>query len=230
MSNRVIAIGDIHGCAAALAGMIKWIEPVPSDTIVVLGDCVDRGPDSRGVIDQLLALAELCELKPLLGNHEEMMLAAFDRPASQEAWLACGGAETLQSYNVDSADKVPHGHEMFLRTWGDYYETKTHFFAHACYDPSAPLDKQEWGHQRWQSIRSEIPAPHCSGKVAIVGHTSQKDGKVLDAERLVCIDTYCCGGKRLTALDSNTGQIWQVDPQGRAIATPLTRNPKPRKR
>lgn len=223
MSNRVIAIGDIHGCAAALAGLLELIKPEPSDTIVVLGDCIDRGPDSRGVIDQLLALGELCNLKPLLGNHEEMMLAACDRPTSQEDWLACGGTETLDSYGVRSAENVPPTHRMFIRTWDDYYETKTHFFAHACYDPSTPLDKQEWGHQRWQSIRNRLPAPHFSGKLAIVGHTSQKDGRVLEAKRLMCIDTYCCGGQYLTALECGTGRLWQVDPQGRAIEKPKIR-------
>ena len=69
MTHRVIAIGDIHGCAAALRKLIEVIDPQPEDTLVPLGDCVDRGPESRQVIDELLKLREVCRLVPLLGNY-----------------------------------------------------------------------------------------------------------------------------------------------------------------
>jgi hypothetical protein len=73
LAGRTIAIGDIHGCRDALAALIDAIGPGPDDTLVTLGDHIDRGPDSRGVIDQLLALASRCRLVPLLGDHEEMV-------------------------------------------------------------------------------------------------------------------------------------------------------------
>ncbi len=59
-----------------------------------------------------------------------------------------------------------------------------------------------------------IPGPHESGKRAIVGHTSQKSGEILDLDHIVCIDTYCYGGRWLTALEVETGRLWQVDPHG----------------
>lgn len=214
MSNRVIAIGDIHGCAAALEGMLQLIQPQSSDTIVVLGDCIDRGPNSRGVIEKLLTLADDCHLVTLLGNHEEMLLSAVDRPGSAWMWLECGGRETLASYSVDAASELPREHLLFIRTWGDCYETATHFFAHGNYDPRTPLDRQEWGYQRWQSLRDVLPARHLSGKIAVVGHTSQKYGEVMDVGHLICIDTHCCGGKWLTALDVQAGTYWQVGPNG----------------
>src|SRR4029453_4765190 len=74
MPGRTIAIGDIHGCAAALGALVAAIEPTADDTLVALGDYVDRGPNSRGVLDELLALAKRCRLVPLLGNHEIMLL------------------------------------------------------------------------------------------------------------------------------------------------------------
>src|SRR4051812_9682650 len=70
--SRTIAIGDIHGCDAALAALVAAIAPQPNDTLVVLGDFVDRGPNTRGVIDQLIELSQRCRLVTLLGNHEEM--------------------------------------------------------------------------------------------------------------------------------------------------------------
>ena len=73
---RTIAIGDIHGCSTAQAKLIELIDPQPDDVLVPLGDFVDRGIDSKGVIEQLISLADRCRLVPILGNHEEMMLGA----------------------------------------------------------------------------------------------------------------------------------------------------------
>ena len=100
MPSRVIAIGDVHGCATALRQMLELIAPNPSDTLVILGDCIDRGPDSRGVIDQVLALRKQCELVCILGNHEEMMLGARRGRSEFELWTDCGGVATLDSWQV----------------------------------------------------------------------------------------------------------------------------------
>ena len=74
MTPRTIAIGDIHGCSAALDALLDAIRPRPEDTIVTLGDYIDRGPDSRGVLDRLIDLGRRCRLVPLLGNHDQMLL------------------------------------------------------------------------------------------------------------------------------------------------------------
>jgi serine/threonine protein phosphatase 1 len=215
MSPRTIAIGDVHGCAAALRGLLERIEPQADDTIVMLGDCVDRGPDSRGVIEEVLALGVRCRLVPLLGNHEEMMLNYLDGRAQPDNWLLCGGQAVLDSYlAADGQPLVPQAHVDFIRSWGDYWETDTHFFVHAGYHPNQPLSGQRWHVWRWHSLRDAIPEPHASGKIAVVGHTSQKSGEILDVGHLICIDTYCYGGGWLTALEPTTGRIWQVDSQG----------------
>jgi serine/threonine protein phosphatase 1 len=191
------------------------IEPRAEDTIVTLGDCVDRGPESRDVIDQLLALRERCQLVPLLGNHEEMMLNYLDKRTQPDNWLHVGGQATMDSYlDADGRPHVPAEHVEFIRTWGDYWETDTHFFVHGSYHPEQPLSAQRWNVWRWHSLRDSIPEPHASGKTAIVGHTSQKSGAILDAGHLKCIDTYCYGGGWLTALEPATGQVWQADRRG----------------
>jgi serine/threonine protein phosphatase 1 len=216
MLPRVIAIGDIHGCAAALRAMLDVIAPRPADTIVTLGDCVDRGPDSCGVIEQLLDLRKRCQLVPLLGNHEEMMLTHLKGRSQPDNWLDCGGDTTLSSYSgKGDGSSVSGEHVKFISSWGDFYETDTHFFAHGAYDPEQPLPSQRWAVWRWHSLREAVPGPHVSRKTAVVGHTSQKTGEVLDFGHLICIDTYCYGGGWLTAFDASNGKSWQVDRDGK---------------
>src|SRR6187397_2193986 len=96
---QVIAIGDVHGCAKALRALLEIIRPQREDTIIFLGDCVDRGPESRQVIDELLVLREKCHLVPLLGNHEEMMLNYLDGIPQPDNWLDVGGMATCKSYS-----------------------------------------------------------------------------------------------------------------------------------
>jgi len=97
----------------------------------------------------------------------------------------------------------------------DFFETGQNIFAHANYLPHLPMEKQPHQFLRWEFLDPLWAKAHCSGKMVIVGHTSQKGGEVLDLGFLKCIDTYCYGGKWLTALDVGTGQVWQADQQGR---------------
>lgn len=214
MPGRTIAIGDIHGCAAALRAVIGAIDPQIDDTIVTLGDYVDRGPDSRGVIDELLKLEKRCRLVPLLGNHEIMMLEALTNPYTLDGWKECGGNTTLRSYGGRLQD-VPEEHWSFIRRCRRYYETATHFFVHANYEADMGLDEQPDYLLFWEHLMFHRPRPHENGKIAVVGHTSQKMGEILDGGHVICIDTYCHGGGWLTALDVVNGTVWQADAGGR---------------
>lgn len=213
MSGRTIAIGDIHGCSRALARLIEEIQPADTDTIVTLGDYVDRGPDSRGVVDLMLELVERCELIPLLGNHELMLLDAFESDEVLGFWRSVGGDETLASYG-GSLDFIPPHHHVFFRGLDRHYETDSHLFVHANYDAELTLEQQPDRLLLWEHVVYTMPAPHASGKIAIVGHTPQGSGEVLDVGHLICIDTYCVGGGWLTALDVESGQLWQADREG----------------
>jgi serine/threonine protein phosphatase 1 len=226
MGARTIAIGDIHGCSQALEALIGAIEPQADDVIVTLGDCVNRGPDSRGVLDRLIALERQCKLIPLLGNHDEMLLqllldAKAGRPRALSSWLRMGGDTTLASYGAQPgkttwADltRIPAEHGAFLDRCRAYYETATHIFVHANYDPTLPMSEQPFELLRWESLRDVIPGPHFSGKPVIAGHSSQKTGEILELGYLICIDTYCYGGGWLTALEVQTGEVWQSNLQG----------------
>ncbi len=216
MPGRLIALGDIHGYLDALIALLAAIDPQPDDRIVGLGDYIDRGPDSRGVVAELIRLSGRCRLIPLLGNHDEMLLALRNGQGEiLQNWLGFGGAETLASYQCAAPDQIPQEHIDFLQGCLSFYEPEEDvFFVHASYLPELPLDQQPSRILRWRSLRRVMPGPHVSGKTAVVGHTSQKDGRILDAGHLRCIDTYCYGGKWLTALDVQSGQIWQSDPSG----------------
>lgn len=225
---RTIAIGDIHGCDVALEALLRAIDLTPSDTIITLGDYVDRGPSSRKVIDQLIALPEVCNFIPLLGNHELMLMRAFSGNDELNHWLRQGGRATLSSYghtriagtfrNDELKEMIPRDHMKFIRDCVGFHETPKHIFVHANYEWDAPMDKQTENASFWNHITPQKepypPKPHCSGKTIWVGHTAQFTGEVLDLEHVICLDTYACGGGWLTAMDVDTRKVWQVNQEG----------------
>lgn len=213
MPARTIAIGDIHGCSKALKLLIDAIQPESNDTIVTLGDYVDRGPDTRGVIDQLIALASRCRLVPLLGNHEIMMSGAGNSEQELEFWTSCGGQQTLESYG-GSLDQIPQDHRQFLSELRHFHESDTHFFVHANYLPDVPLSEQPESIMFWEHVTNKVPEPHQNGKIAVVGHTPQTDGSVRDVGHLILLDTFCFGGMWLSAIDFTNGVVWQSDQEG----------------
>jgi len=218
LEPRIISIGDIHGCSIALAALIEAIDLQPQDTLVTLGDYVDRGIDSKGVLEQLIALKSKCNLVPILGNHDEMMLHSRDGRSDFQFWLDCGGDSCLDSYGSTSKlNLIPPSHFRFLESCLSYYETEKHAFVHANYKPEIPLDQLDDHTLRWLSLRDYVPSNrHCSGKTFVVGHTPQPE--VLDLGHLICIDSGCCSGGWLTAMDINTKQVWQVNEKGQLRA------------
>ncbi len=213
--KRLIAIGDVHGYLTALDALLRAIGPRPGDTIVMLGDYVDRGPDSRGVIDRLIVLKQQCRLVPLLGNHDELLLDICNgRTELIGEWLMYGGDTTVASYDSNVPDGVPRQHVDFLKECLPYYESDHHFFVHANYYSNLTLEQQPREALYWESLRDREPFPHCSGKTAVVGHTAQKNGEIFDLGYLKCIDTCIYGDGWLTAIDLGSGQVWQVDKEG----------------
>ncbi len=141
VSQRVLAIGDIHGCANAFRFLLELIGATHQDTVVVLGDVIDRGPDSRTVIEMLIALQRQTNLITIMGNHDEMMLECVDAEMEREYWLDCGGRATLGSYG-GTLESVPSEHIEFLRDFRDYWETETDIFVHANVEPGVPMTEQ----------------------------------------------------------------------------------------
>ena len=216
---RVLAIGDVHGCFQALTTLVEAAQIAPDDLIVMLGDYVDRGPNSRGVLDWLIERVEQGSAIALRGNHELMMLQARLDPLWRADWLAFGGDATLASYGSPEApatlDDVPARHWKFLENGcRDYFETETHFFVHAGADPDLSMEEQPEYQLFWEKFHE--PPPHRSGKVMVCGHTSQKSGRPLNLGHAICIDTRAFGGGWLTCLDVACGRYWQANEKGEA--------------
>lgn len=211
--QRILAIGDIHGCLPALDALLESLNPQPRDLVITLGDYIDRGPNSPGVLDRLIELERHCHMEPLLGNHELMLLSALEEPSQLEMWLQAGGYETLESYG-GLPQNIPQKHVDLLERCRRFVETPDHLFFHANYNDRAPLERQSPHTLFWEHLHIRLPKPHMSGKTAVVGHTPQRDGNVLDLGHLICIDTYCYGGGYLTGLDVTRGEYWQFDAEG----------------
>jgi len=210
--TRHLAIGDIHGCITALATLIDMVELRADDTIVTLGDYVDRGPDSRTVLDLIIDLDDTHQLVPLRGNHEIMMLDAREKKSWLGPWLSYGGEATLQSYG-GSFDDIPDTHVDFLENrLRPYYECESHIFVHANLAPNVTLADQSDAALYWQKYKD--PGPHCSGKTMVCGHTAQQSGLPLSNGHSVCIDTWAHGEGWLTCLDVGSGTISQANEAG----------------
>lgn len=198
----------------ALAALVDWFDPQPDDRIIPLGDFVDRGLDTKGVLDQLIALGQHCQLVPILGNHDEMMLNARESQADFRFWLECGGESALASYGATGQlNLIPGQHVQFLANCYPYYETSSHIFLHANYQPELPLAQQDTATIRWLSLRDSMPPRrHCSGKTVVVGHTPHAE--ILLRDYLVGLDTGVWKGGWLSAMDVVSGQVWQVNERG----------------
>jgi serine/threonine protein phosphatase 1 len=214
---RYLAVGDMHGCFHALTTLAAFVPFQAEDTVITLGDYVDRGPDSCAVLDWLIAFQSRINLIALRGNHEIMMLQARQDEDAFKKWLENGGNATLSSYSpfgdrgrlVD----VPDAHWQFLeedtRGW---FESASHIFVHANVCPDIPLrDQPDWM-LYWGAFND--PPPHESRKVMICGHTPQKSGVPRNIGHAVCIDTGACRNGWLTCLDVDSGQYWQANERG----------------
>lgn len=202
----LIAIGDIHGCAKTLEALLDRLAPSPEDHLVFIGDYIDRGPDSKGVIDHLLELRETHRCTFLRGNHEAFMLDYLDNGAFN-LWSANGGVSTVRSYTSSRAElNIPDAHEAFVRDTKLYYETPDFFFVHAGLKPDLSIKENlsqsgedvflwERSHMRARRLKWEKPV--------VCGHTPQPEP--INRDKLIAIDTGCVyhmhpGLGRLTAV------------------------------
>ncbi len=237
----LLAIGDIHGCWTALETLIATVPITDSDSLVTLGDYIDRGPDSRDVLDWLIERHAADRLVPLRGNHEIMLLASRESPGCFHEWLDFGGQATLASFLpriAETSDEPPKAPDLALdliapkywrfieETCSDWCETPTHFFVHAGAEPQAPLADQTDLWLFWEKFND--PPPHCSGKIMVCGHTAQKSGLPRNIGHAVCIDTWVYGAGWLTCLEPATGRYWQANQRGESRSGWLEKiDPKP---
>lgn len=188
----LIAIGDIHGCAVTLDLLLERLSPSSSDHLVFVGDYIDRGPDSKGVIDRLLQLRASVRCTFLRGNHEALMLEYLDHGAF-ELWRANGGVQTLGSYADDGREvHVPDEHVAFIRNTHFFLDTPDYFFVHAGLKPYLTVEAniERFDEEMYLWERSHLQARELAWeKTVVCGHTPQPEPIVRD--RLIAIDTGC---------------------------------------
>jgi len=214
---RTIAIGDIHGYLGALTALVEFAGVRSNDRLVTLGDYVDRGPDSAGVLDWLIERFDAGQVVPLRGNHDIMFLDAVDGGEWKTAWAGYGGDTTLQSYlnrGINPlVDGLPERHRQFIESdCRRLFVGESHFFVHAMAHFNTPFEEQPDCMIYWEKWFD--PPPHVSGKTLVCGHTAQKSGWPLNIGHAVCIDTWIYGRGWLTALDVDSGEFWQARENG----------------
>ena len=245
--QRVYAIGDIHGQLEKLREVHRWITDDRArnsgDAVTVhVGDLVDRGPDSAGVLDWLITgLARGEPWVVLKGNHDRMMSYFLERPSrrdhllsSKHEWLSkgLGGRKTLASYGLD-VDKleeaalheaaisvVPDAHKSFLAGLETIYQSKSAAFVHAGVRPGIPLDTQIEDDLVW--IRREFHEDtRDHGALIVHGHTPVD--VVTHYGNRVNIDTGAAYGHALSVVIVEGTRVWQLDENGRTSLDPTER-------
>ncbi len=188
----LVVVGDIHGCARSLDDLLAAINPGANDHIVFVGDYIDRGPDSKGVIDRLLALRESVSCTFLRGNHEKLFLDYLDKD-EYELFAINGGITTLESYrDEDGVISIPKAHIDFVRETELWYETEDEVIVHAGLDPALSiaenLERADPEVLLWE--RSHLKRPTLNWeKTVICGHTPVP--KPVNKRNLINIDTGC---------------------------------------
>lgn len=192
MSNSIVAIGDIHGCLRSLESLWKKLEPYKDTLHVFVGDYIDRGPQSRQVVDFLMEVSKERECVFIRGNHEQMLLDAYEDNSTIN-WLYNGGDTTLHSYKCNSAEQIPENHIRFYKDTPLYYETDSYFFVHAGAPPHQSLKKSKesaqsqdyflWGREHLNSFDTPWE------KTVIFGHTPRP--RPIQKPKMIGIDTGC---------------------------------------
>ena len=216
--TRWYVIGDIHGRLDVFKALKDAIDeddanrPAARTTIVLLGDLMDRGPDSAGVIELARTWGKEREVRYLAGNHEEMFLQSFEDCEVLRHFLKHGGRETVLSYGIDRKaynkmkvsevqeamrKAVPKKHRKFLESFEDIIVTGDYVFAHAGIHPGRSVEEQKPSDLRWirdRFLSHDEPFSH----VIVHGHTIFE--QVEDTQHRIGIDTGAFRTGRLTAL------------------------------
>ena len=197
----LIAIGDIHGCARTLDELVQVITPGPTDHLVFLGDYVDRGPDSRGVIERLIELEQTYRCTFLRGNHDAYMLQ-WCETGSSEDWMLYGGRSTLQSYRGAAGRvMIPEHHVDFLRRTQFFLSTPRYLFVHGGIDPNLTVEQnlRSGNPEAFMYCREHLSARRVVWEKCVVfGHTPVAEPIL--TEHMIGLDTGCVFAGRLTAI------------------------------
>lgn len=212
----IFAIGDIHGSYTALNTLLQRVSFSANDTLVFLGDYVDKGTNTQLTLDLLLEVQSQYNCRLLMGNHEIMMMDARLTREDFEKWQFFGGDKVLASYGIKSTDnwenKIPQAHWQLIEQALPYFEKDDFIFVHASLKPNVALELQTPNDLFWK--KNLIPEPYSANKTVICGHTARKNGEIANFGHTICIDTYAHGGMWLTCLNVSTMAFFQANEKG----------------
>ncbi|MDD2901050.1 MAG: metallophosphoesterase family protein [Syntrophales bacterium] len=202
---NIYAVGDIHGCLDLLQQLLDEVQPdLEQDVLLFMGDYIDRGPDSRRVVDYILALRQKYPREHIIclkGNHEAMLFD-FLQDRERAMFMFNGGLSTIRNYWGENWEGLPRlllppEHEEFYQELRPYYETPDYIFVHAGLKPGVPLAEQQEEDLLW--IRGQfIASMEDFGRLVIFGHTPFNQPLVLPNK--IGIDTGAVYGNFLTCL------------------------------
>lgn len=211
--SRHYAIGDVHGRFDLLTRALDEIGDLEAQDakLVMLGDYVDRGPQSREVVDELIRRSADDRVVCLRGNHEEMMVAGLEDPGAGSQWLSNGGSATLASYG----GKVPPKHVTWLRSLPVSYETAHQFFVHAGVRPGVPLDSQDPEEMVWIRRRF-LDSDEDFGKHVVHGHTPARAPELRFNRSNLDTGAFQSGTLTVGVFDGPGGpvEVWAVREDG----------------
>lgn len=212
-------VGDIHGCLAELRDLLEQLPFGSGDRLVFLGDYIDRGPNSMGVVSYLLEFPKQADVKAvfLKGNHEDMFLDYLGLSGNHgDAFLSNGGLATLASYGISApgfagieiAKQLPQAHLDFYQNLEIFYVVKTYLCVHAGIQPLKTLEEQSAAEMYW--IRGEfIRNPHKLPFTVLFGHTPQKEA-LFDLPYKIGLDTGLVYGNKLSCLAIEEKVLYQI--------------------
>ena len=231
--QRVYAIGDVHGRRDLLDELLDLIAQdeqarAPADTcLIFLGDLIDRGPNSRQVIERATRLTATGKrVRFILGNHEEAFLAALDgREGAMRFFLRVGGVETLTSYGISeeklfdtpeavtelALERVPAGHRVFIAGFEEKIEIGDYLFVHAGIRPGVPIEEQTGTDLRW--IREPF-LDHGDAHPRMIVHGHTISAAVEERSNRIGIDTGAYNSGQLTALGLEGDRRWLLQTGG----------------
>ncbi len=220
---RRFAISDIHGCCQTLQYLVgEILNLTKSDELYLLGDYVDRGPDTKGVIDFIMDLQEEgYTVKTLCGNHEAMMLEALESTESLMHWHRNGGDTTMKSFGVTDLQRIPEKYWQFLHQLGFYLELPDYYLVHAGFNFAAenplkditsmlwirnfPVDQKFLGDRRIVHGHTPTPVNRIHGSVSLHSQVINIDGG--------CVYKQVPGLGYLTALNLDSLELHVVSNQ-----------------
>ena len=217
MNKRFFAIGDIHGCFDSLKELVvNKIQLKKSDKLILLGDYIDRGDKSKKVVDYIIELQEHgFDIIPLMGNHELLLLDAFENEKNVSKWIQNGGNETLKSFGITSIKNIDPKYLKFFKELKYYYSLDDFLFVHAGFNDNVVNPFTDFYSMLWK-CKESYNNPLLIDKTIVHGHNpisvTKCNDRVEPKHSVINIDTGCVyldkdGFGRLTAYECNTRKI-----------------------